>query len=160
MGQDEKTSPVPADLMEFTPEQWAFYDIVIKAQQGDQAAVRELKKPCNARLMATFGVIQEMIKRLICESACGEYNAVAIGMYRKMEAIQGDLGGSNPSAVETMLAELAAIAWGDWLRCVKVRECLGDCTFRKATYYDGRVDRSHKRLVRSLRAWLRFARWT
>jgi hypothetical protein len=142
----------PAELIEFTEEEWRFWDVIIKAQQGDQAAVRELRRSQNAKLLPKFGDMGAIVKRQICEAACGEWSVIAVAMYRKLEAIARDLAGPSPSAVEAMLADLAAIAWGDYQRCAKDREWLGDCSFRKGTYYDQRTDRAHKRLVRSLRA--------
>ncbi len=152
MGEEKKKIMYPAELIEFTEEEWRFWDVIIKAQQGDTAALRELGRAQNAKLLPKFGDMGAVVRRQICESACGEFNATAVAMYRKLEAIARDLAGPNPSGVEGMLAELVAIAWGDYQRCAKDREWLGDCSFRKATYYDQRVDRSHKRLVRSLRA--------
>jgi hypothetical protein len=142
----------PAELIEFTEEEWRFWDVIIKAQQGDQAAARELRRSQNAKLLPKFGDMGAIVKRQICEAACGEGSVIAVAMYRKLEAIARDLAGPSPSAVEVMLADLAAIAWGDYQRCAKNREQLGDCTFRQATYHDQRADRAHKRLVRSLRA--------
>ncbi len=70
----------------------------------------------------------------------------------KMKCLFAELAGPNPSAVEAALADVAVLAWADWCRCVQKRETLEDCSIRLASYHDGRVDRAHKRLVRSLRA--------
>jgi hypothetical protein len=152
MGEGTRKFIYPAELIEFTEEERRFWDVIIKSQQDDRAAVRELGRPQNAKLLSRFGDMGAVLKRQICESACGEFNAMAVAMYRKLEAIARDLAGPNPSGVEVMLAELVAMAWGDYQRCAKEREGLGECSFRKATYYDQRSDRAHKRLVRSLRA--------
>jgi len=161
MGKEVKKTPCSrlwqVPLIGFTDEELEFWDRVISKSEDEDADTRvevrkEMEKPENARLLLKYGDVGARIGRWLCVQTFHKYNGQAVAMYRKMEAIARDLAGPSPSAVEVQLAELAAIAWGDYQRCAMNRETLKDCTFRKASYYDQRADRAHKRLVRSLRA--------
>ena len=144
-------------LIGFSAEEGEFYRrVIVKSEDGDAdtraEARKEMEKPQNARLLLKYGDVAARLGRWLCVRTFNKYDGLAVAMYRKMQAIARDLAGPHPSPVEVQLAELAAIAWADYQRCAMNRETLKDCTFRKASYYDQRADRAHKRLVRSLRA--------
>lgn len=72
-----------------------------------------------------------------------------------MEQLRGELAGSQPSKVEWHLADAAALAWADYHRCVIERERLsvtGHDGLKLLVYHDQRVDRAHKRFIRTLKA--------
>ena len=75
------------------------------------------------------------------------------GLLCKMYHLRSELAGPKPSGVEWHLADAAALSWADFHRCVIERDRLSDRDGMKVlTYYDQRVDRAHKRFIRTLKA--------
>jgi hypothetical protein len=75
------------------------------------------------------------------------------GMAVKLRVFRDELAGPRPSAVEWHLADAAALAWADYHRCVIERENLTDRDdWRLRSYHDQRLDRAHKRFIRSMKA--------
>ncbi len=156
----EPRSAWQVPLMGLTIEELEFWDRVISKSEDEDAdpksrvaARKEMEKPENARLLLKYGDIGARLGRWLCVRTRNKVDGHSVAMYRKMQAIARDLAGPNPSVVEAMLAELVAIAWGDYHRCNMNREALeGPFTFRTTNYYDMRIYRAHKRLVRCLRA--------
>ena len=75
------------------------------------------------------------------------------GLLCKMHQLRAELAGPKPSGVEWHLADAAALSWADHHRCVIERERLTDSASLKArAYYDQRVDRAHKRFIRTMKA--------
>ena len=75
------------------------------------------------------------------------------GLLCKMHQLRAELAGPKPSGVEWHLADAAALSWADYHRCVMEQERLSDReSVKLLTYHDQRVDRAHKRLIRTLKA--------
>lgn len=75
------------------------------------------------------------------------------GLLCKMDRLRAELAGPKPAGVEWHLADAAALSWADYHRCVIERERLSDRDGMKAlAYHDQRVDRAHKRFIRTLKA--------
>ena len=102
--------------------------------------------------MNGYGEWSAMIKFKIVNGAFGKDWLINSAIMAKMRCLHAELAGPDPSAVEVMLADLVVIAWADWCRCAMDCEALTDLSLKQAAYYDQRADRSHKRLIRSLRA--------
>jgi hypothetical protein len=75
------------------------------------------------------------------------------GLLCKVRQLRAEMAGPKPSAVEWHLADAAALSWVDYHRCVRERhELSGQHNLQYFAYYDQRVDRAHKRFIRTLKA--------
>ena len=75
------------------------------------------------------------------------------GLLCKMRQVRAEMAGPKPSAVEWHLAEIAAISWADHYRCMIERERLSSREdVKRLAYHDQRVDRTHKRYIRTMKA--------
>jgi hypothetical protein len=74
------------------------------------------------------------------------------GLLCKMHQLRAELAGPKPSGVEWHLADAAVLSWADYHRCVIERDQLSDRNgIKLLTYHDQRVDRAHKRFLRTLK---------
>ena len=75
------------------------------------------------------------------------------GLLCRIRQLRAELAGPNPSGVEWHLADAAALSWVDYHRCMGERHQLsGQHDLKFFAYYDQRVDRAHKRVIRTLKA--------
>jgi hypothetical protein len=75
------------------------------------------------------------------------------GLLCKIRQLRAELAGPSPSGVEWHLADAAALSWVDYHRCMAQRHQLsGQHNLKEFAYYDQRVDRAHKRFIRTLKA--------
>jgi hypothetical protein len=147
--------PYPVDHLSFTPEDWSHYDEAREAgRSNNKRAVLLLSDKLGDGRFAKIagGELTAILKAKIVRTMFGNQELEIAATMAKLRLIYAELAGPNPSAVEATLADIATLAWLDWCRCCTDVETLGDASFRKARHYDQRADRSHKRLVRSLKA--------
>ena len=140
-----------------TEAEWRVYEAVLEAQRAPEGrastAAAELRDAGTDEQIARMGGGETSLlirDRIIRGMAATPVPRAAI--HAKYRCLVKELAGEAPSAVESMLADAAAMAWLDLMRCRWDVETLGDASFRKADYYDRRADRAHARLVRSLKA--------
>src|SRR5262245_48580893 len=101
----------------------------------------------------TGGDLARQTWRTLAESIEPHSKTAREGVLCKMHQVRSELAGPKPSGVEWNLADAVALSWADYHRCVIERERLSDHESMKAlTYHDQRVDRAHKRLIRTLKA--------
>ncbi len=145
----------PIHHLDLTEKEWSYYDEMRAAKESNNLTdVMKLQAKLSPGEFARIGGGEwtALLAFKILGSEFGADWLALTALMTKMKVLKSELAGPTPTAVESVLADLVTIAWADWHRCLQHRECLEDCTFRQATYHDQRVDRSHKRLVRSLRA--------
>jgi hypothetical protein len=102
---------------------------------------------------ATDGDPARQVREMIAQKISGS-EIVQKGIAVRLQALRNELAGPNPSPVEWQLADVAALAWLDFQRCVIERENLSswDRNLQKQAHFDGRVDRAHSRYIRTIKA--------
>jgi len=99
------------------------------------------------------GDLAQQARETVLERAFPQCRVAQEGLAVKLRVLRDELAGPKPSAVEWHLADAAALAWADYHRCVIDRENVtGRDDWRLWSYYDQRLDRAHKRFIRSLKA--------
>ncbi len=149
------TLTYPIHELGLSQDDWSHYDAIREAgNANDLTAILKLRDSLPADQFARVGGGEwsAILRFKILQDVFGGQWLSLTTVMAKMKCLFAELAGPNPSAVEAALADVAVLAWADWCRCVQKRETLEDCSIRLASYHDGRVDRAHKRLVRSLRA--------
>jgi len=139
-----------------TKDDWSHYDAVTAAQASgkleDALRLRD-KLPDAQFARVAGGEWAEILKfRIVTKQLQGSPWLLITAAMAKLRALKAELAGPNPTAVELTLADLIVIAWADYHRCAGMRENSCDCTLRQLAYQDARLDRAHKRLLRSLRS--------
>lgn len=72
---------------------------------------------------------------------------------RKVEQIERDLAGPDPTPMERLLAERAAICWLDMYSCQQSAEAMqGGISLAQATYQQRRIDAAHRRFLSAVRS--------
>lgn len=138
-------------------EEWRVYDRVLEAQQAPEdkaltAATKLRDVATDAQLARiAMGDASLLVRDKVIKSISAS-EVMRVGLHAKYRLLVAELAGENPSAIEAMLADAAAMSWLDFMRCQWDVETLGEVSLRKATYYEQRADRAHKRLMRSLRS--------
>lgn len=99
------------------------------------------------------GDLAQQARETLLERAFPQCRVAQEGLAVKLRVLRDELAGPKPSAVEWHLADAAALAWADYHRCVIDRENLTDRDdWRLWSYHDQRLDRAHKRFIRSMKA--------
>jgi hypothetical protein len=70
---------------------------------------------------------------------------------RKVEAVQADLAGPDPTPLERLLAERAALCWLQVYRYEAVYEQARDLSIGQGDYHQRRIDAAHKRFLSAVR---------
>lgn len=130
--------------------------IIHEADQGNQTAAREVAKLMTAsssiadRFRTNMATIAE--ERLIGHIFGKKKLATAEGIRRKLAEVRSGLEGPNPSVIEKLLAERAALCWLDlyFIECVEAEP--SSRSIVQADYAARQRDRSHRRYLSSLKA--------
>jgi hypothetical protein len=154
MGQEEKPKrkfEYPTMELDLTAADWA---LVKKMRAVVTVKDAELLKDDHSpeQLAKCGGEAGMMIRWEIVKSYTSNLT-LRVGTMAKCRLLAAALAGPNPSALESLLAEAAVTAWVDVQRCHAHHETGSEgVPIRVADYLDRRVDRAHKRFVRTLRA--------
>jgi hypothetical protein len=70
---------------------------------------------------------------------------------RKVERVQADLAGPDPTPLERLLAERAALCWLQVYRYEASYEQARDLSLRQADFHQRRIDAAHKRFLSAVR---------
>jgi len=101
----------------------------------------------------TGGDLARQTWETLAETLEPRFETAREGLLCNMHHFRAELAGPKPSGVEWNLADSAALSWADYHRCVIERERLPDHESMKVlTYHEQRVDRAHKRFIRTLKA--------
>ena len=130
----------------------AFFDLVSRAESGDQDALRALEDA-----LAEFPVLARTVagrtEVSLVENYAGRSPAAKEAVRRQLETIRKELSGSHPSPLERLLVERVVLTWlqvqsfethyARKLRNLDLKQC---------EHYQRRIDRAHKRHLSAIRA--------
>jgi hypothetical protein len=144
---------IPSNNLE--PEAEACRELACKAQDGDPAALLEYlaKSSDSTRVSLGNGNLGGVAKLELAHKYAKGNPVIKHAVLAKMRLLRDELAGESPNQPEWHLADVAAQCWADFQRCQIERDCLKDGTSLSVrNYYDKRLDRAHKRFIRSLKA--------
>jgi hypothetical protein len=138
-----------------TPEAQACSELARKAQDGSKAALLEYLKQSSDETRETLGNgnLGGVAKIVLAGKYSRGNPLIKHAVLAKMRLLRAELAGDSPSRIEWYLADVAAQSWADFQRCAIERECLKDgSSIACRGYYDRRVERAHRRFIRSIKA--------
>lgn len=152
MGQDKWMINVPVNVRS---DHAALVPLARKVQDGDKEAMAEYRKKADdkARVVLGNGELGGWAKSQMAEKLGRGNPLIKEAALAKMRLLREELAGPSPSRVEWHLADVAAQCWADFQRCMMDRDCLTDnapLSFR--AYHDRRIERAHRRFVRTVKA--------
>lgn len=132
-----------------------FSALVAKAQTGDKNAMEELRPLLAERpaYMGHYGRFAESNRSVLLSRVCGNNLMFVDGMERRLNELQKELAGTDPSALELLLVERILTCWlevnyYDGLYTQNMQ----DLTLRQSEHGQRRQERAHRRLLSSIKA--------
>ncbi len=155
----KKTLDMPATLEAPPPAtRGEILDVMARSRKGDAGALRRLRElfavDRDRMIRATGGELAVQVEHSLVAkfSGDGKDPLWEETLRRKMEDLRAELGGSNPSPIERLLAERVALCWLDAHHCDLVHHQAESHTFARAEHYQKARDRAHRRYLSALRA--------
>jgi hypothetical protein len=131
-------------------------ELLKRASKGDEnsrQAIRALLADGDRgrHLVESFGSSAEWLKRTIVRRAAGENIASQEAIVRKIDSVQAELAGPDPTPMERLLAERAALCWMlvNWYE-----NAIQDCnrmTIAQANHHQLKIGRAHGRFLSAVR---------
>jgi hypothetical protein len=127
-----------------------------RAGKGDRSCLSELRAlfdegASGGRLLDLYGSPAKWLEGDLTRQVAGNDLAVFEATERKLAEVRDELAGPNPTAIERLLAERAAICWFLVHRYESVYANAKDLTIRQGEYHQRRIDRAHKRYLSALK---------
>jgi hypothetical protein len=128
-------------------------DAVIKqAAKGDERCLPQVREMLSdpeegPGWLEAAGSPAEWLRRSIVGKMAGKHLLVREAARKKLEGVQADLEGPNPTPVERLLAERAALCWltVNWYEERFVNA--DDMSITQADYFQRRIHRAHQRFL-------------
>lgn len=144
--------PMPESAVK-TPAPGRDTDAVIKrAAKGDERCLPEVQALLNdpeegPGWLEAAGSPVEWLRRSIIGKMAGKHLLVQEAARKKLDGVQADLEGPNPTPVERLLAERAALCWLtlNWYEERFVNA--SDMSITQADYFQRRIHRAHQRFL-------------
>lgn len=132
-------------------------DLVRRAAKGDESTLPEIRALLDSekgdRLIEVLGGdMARNAERAMVEGSLGKNLAAREALHRKLAALRAELTGPDPTPIERLLAERAALCWltvNGYEAAYAQRG--GDLTIAQAEFQQRRIDRAHKRYLTALR---------
>jgi hypothetical protein len=131
-------------------------ELLKRASQGDQdclPAVRALFADGDRgrHYLDSYGASAEWLKSSIIEKATGNHVAAREAIAQKIDFVRAELAGPNPTPIERLLAERAALCWMlvNWHE--NSIESGGSMSVAQANYFQSRLDKAHSRFLSAIR---------
>jgi hypothetical protein len=128
-----------------------------KARRGDNGALAEIRRALAGRaerlIQLGSGDLARGVESLAIASLAGEDQLFRDGVRAKMDLLRAELGGPQPSPIERLLAERAALCWLDCHGADLVAEVEGrkGMDAKARDYHDRRRERAHRRYLSALK---------
>jgi hypothetical protein len=131
-------------------------ELLQRASEGDEdsrQAIRALLADGDRgrHYLESFGSSAEWLKRTIVRKAAGENVASQEAIRRVIESVRAELAGPDPTPMERLLAERAALCWMlvNWyensaLKCDRL-------SIAQANHQQLKIDRAHSRFLSAIR---------
>jgi hypothetical protein len=131
-------------------------ELLDRAAGGDEGSRRAIRAlfadgDRGRRYLEHFGSPAHWLKETIVRKAAGENVAAREAIARTIEAVAAELAGPDPTPIERLLAERAALCWMlvNWYE-----NSAQDCdrlSVAQANYHELRVSRAHGRFLAAVR---------
>jgi hypothetical protein len=131
-------------------------EVIERACRGDESCLPELGALLadgerGRRLMEMVGSPAVWLRQTIAKQAGGKNLLVREGLQRKMAEVPAELQGPDPTPMERLLAERAALCWFlvNWHE--RTYENTGGMTLAQAAFHQRKIDRAHARFLSAVR---------
>lgn len=127
-----------------------------RARRGDQSCLPQLRAlfadgKRGSWYVEALGSPPAWLFDSLAKSAAGKDLAVREALERNMERVRRDLEGPDPTPIERLLAERAAICWAEVNLRGTIYEQARDLTIRQAEFHQRRIDAAHRRFLSAVR---------
>lgn len=131
-------------------------ELLERARRGDKDAL-----PAVRALIAdgergrfyreAYGSAAAWLRETIVGQAAGEDVVIREAMYRELEAIRADLAGPDPTPIERLLADRAALCWLIVNRYEDTFHRTKEMSLAQAAFHQRKIDRAHARFLSAVR---------
>ena len=158
MGDDRGgDSMASGDIVLADPGDPGLTALAKKARGGDKGALAEIRRALAGRpdqlIELGGGDMGRNVELVMVNRLTGDDGLRYVAVRAKMDSLRAELEGPNPSAIERLLAERAALCWLD----CHATDLEAEVESRKATdlkikaHHDRRRERAHKRYLSALK---------
>jgi hypothetical protein len=131
-------------------------ELLQRASKGDENSRQAIRASFadgdrGRQLSESFGSSAEWLKRTIVRRAAGENVVAQEAIVRAIESVRSELAGPDPTPMERLLAERAALCW--WL-VNWYENSVQDCdrmTIAQANYHQAKIGRAHSRFLSAVK---------
>ncbi|QDV34101.1 hypothetical protein [Tautonia plasticadhaerens] len=152
-----QTNTQPAESGAGLPTTQAEIEALLeRAHRGDQSCLPQLRSllsdPKRGRwFLDHYGDPPAWLFDAIARGASGKDLAIKESLRLRLGEVRRDLEGPNPTPMERLLAERAALCWAE----VNIRqtnyEQSKDLTLRQAEFHQRRIDAAHRRFLSAIK---------
>lgn len=131
-------------------------DLLERAHRGDRSCLPQLRSvltdPKRGRwILDHYGNPPAWLIDAIARGVSGKNLVIKESLRLRLEEVRRDLEGPDPTPMERLLAERAAICWAE----VNIRqtnyEQAKDLTLRQAEFHQRRIDAAHRRFLSAVK---------
>jgi hypothetical protein len=131
-------------------------ELVRRAEAGDEGALPGIQALFDGdrgeRLVEAFGGdMARTAEQLMVARSSGKNLVVREALQRKLAALRAELAGPDPTPIERLLAERAALCWLAVNEFEAAAQQIGPISIEVADYQQRRIDRAHKRFLTALK---------
>ena len=132
------------------------FALMERARKGDDSCLPQQRAlfdagPRRGGLIDHYGSSAAWLESALVKEYAGKNLAVKEAMKRKLAAVKAELAGPDPTPMERLLAERAAVCWFIVNAYELVYAGAGSITLGQADYHQKRIDRAHKRYLSALK---------
>jgi hypothetical protein len=149
----ETTENLPMPLPDIDSPQ-GIHEVLKRAAKGEETirplVLRLLDRDQGrgGRLLAIYGDVFGFARAALVRPVAGGNVATQEAMERKIDAVRDELAGPNPTPLERILSERAALCWFDAHEMDRrFSDTPSGTTFKDAEYRQSRRDRAQKRFL-------------
>jgi hypothetical protein len=145
---DAKTTPgsaIPTDYDQLVA-------LVKRSEQGDETtlpALREMLKESSFR--ETCSNVARHTQNSLVNKYAGKNLPVREGLEQKMQSLQAELAGPNPSPLERLLAERIAICWLHLYTLEAIYARKESVSVEHGNYFQENISRAHRRYLSAIK---------
>jgi hypothetical protein len=98
-----------------------------------------------------YGSSAEWLRQTIIRNAAGESVIVQEAIAQKLESVQSELAGPNPTPIERLLAERASLCWAlvNWYETLF--QGVESKSMTQADFHQRKIDKAHARFLSAVR---------
>jgi hypothetical protein len=129
-----------------------FKALVRKAEKGDTAALSKLRKHLDGGAAEFLRVnIENEAREAVVGPLCGTNSVTRELVLLELDRVAKDLAGPDPTAIERMLAQRAALCWHLVNHYERHYAQMGSHSLDQGRYHQDRIDRAHRRYLSALK---------